>query len=266
MLTISIVQGGWVLVSIKELLEKGLLHNDVETIMGKGLEDYTLYPELENKELLFKPVSASKDTDIISNCDNPFDTQGGISLLKGNMGSAVVKTSALKEDNKIIEGPAKVFESQESLQEAFKKGELNEDFVAVVRYQGPASNGMPELHGLMKPLGALQDDGYKVAIVTDGRMSGASGKVPSAIHVTPEAAKGGIISKIQEGDMIKVDCVNGVLEVIVPDNILGERKIIKPDLSSNNYGMGRELFSIMRKTVNGADKGACTFELAGEEI
>ncbi len=258
---------GGMAVVIKELLEHGLLHDDVDTIMGKGLHRYIKEPLLQNNDLVFNEIeTGSKNKDVISSVKTPFDTQGGIKLVTGNMGRAVVKTSALKEDNKIIQAPAMVFESQEELQEEFKKGSLNKDFIAVVRYQGPASNGMPELHGLMKPLGALQDEGYKVAIVTDGRMSGASGKVPSAIHLTPEAAKSGILSKVQNGDMIKLDCITGTLELLIDEKEIEKRCVKKPDLSKNRYGMGRELFSVMRNNVNGAENGACTFQLTGEEI
>lgn len=254
-------------VVIKELLENGLLHEDVDTIMGKGMEKYLFEPELVNNELVFTPVkNSSRNKEVISSVQNPFDPHGGITLVTGNLGRAVVKTSALKEENKIILAPAKVFESQDQLQKDFKEGKLNEDFIAVIRYQGPASNGMPELHGLMKPLGALQDEGYKVAIVTDGRMSGASGKVPSAIHLSPEAKSGGLIAKIQNGDMVKIDCINGKLELMVDSGELNKRDIQIPDLKKNCHGMGRELFSIMRNSVNGAEQGACTFNLTGEEI
>jgi phosphogluconate dehydratase len=254
-------------VVIKELLENNLLHNDVDTIMGKGMENYIVEPLLENNNLIFKPINNnSKNLDVIATVKKPFDSQGGIKLLDGNIGQCVVKTSALKSENKIIKAPAIVFESQEQLQEDFKAGKLQKDFVAVVRYQGPAANGMPELHGLMKPLGALQDEGYKVAIVTDGRMSGASGKVASAIHVTPEAIKGGVISKIQDGDLIQIDCTTGKLELLVNSEIINKRVVKKPNLEKNNYGMGRELFSMMRNNVNGAQEGACTFQLTGEEL
>ncbi len=258
---------GGMAVVIKELLEHGLLHDDVDTIMGKGLHRYIKEPLLQNNDLVFNEIkSGSRNKDVISSVKTPFDTQGGIKLVTGNMGRAVVKTSALKENNKIIQAPAIVFESQESLQEEFKKGNLYKDFIAVVRYQGPASNGMPELHGLMKPLGALQDEGYNVAIVTDGRMSGASGKVPSAIHLTPEAAKEGILSKVQSGDMIRLDCINGTLELLTDKKEIEKRYAQSPDLSKNRYGMGRELFGVMRNNVNGAEEGACTFQLTGEEI
>ncbi len=259
-------QAGGMGVVIKELLENDLIHSDVKTILGEGLERYISEPILEKNKLIFKDIeNGSKNSDIIGTVQSPFSDQGGVKLLSGNLGRSIVKTSALKESNRVIEAPALVFESQDELQKAFKEGKLNQDFIAVVRYQGPAANGMPELHGLMKPLGALQDEGYKVAIVTDGRMSGASGKVPSAIHLTPEAVNNGMIAKVQDGDMIKLDCNSGELSLLVDVSTLEKREISKPDLSSNRHGMGRELFSMMRNYVNGAEDGACTFQKVGEE-
>lgn len=259
-------QAGGMGIVMKELLENGLLHEDVETIMGSGLDKYLVEPVLNQHELQFQAIDhGSKNTEVISSVNTPFDTQGGIKLLQGNIGRAVIKTSALKEAHKIVTAPAKVFHSQEQLEADFKAGKLNQDFVAVVCYQGPSANGMPELHGLMKPLGALQDEGYKVAIVTDGRMSGASGKVASAIHLTPEAVHGGMIAKIQEGDMITIDTVNGTLMIAVTEAELIQRTITLPDLTANYHGMGRELFGMMRQNVNGAEAGACTFALTGEE-
>lgn len=259
-------EAGGMGVVIKELLENDLINEDADTIVGKGLENYLFTPKLEEKGLIFEAINEpSKDMQVIASVDTPIDKHGGITLVTGNLGRAIVKTSALKEETKKITAPAIVFNSQEELQADFKAGKLNQDFVAVVKYQGPSANGMPELHGLMKPLGALQDEGYKVAIVTDGRMSGASGKVPSAIHLTPEALHGGNIAKIQNGDIITIDSNKGVLSVEISEEKLLKREIIKPDLSKNTYAMGRELFSMMRKSVNGAEKGACTFEICGEE-
>jgi len=257
--------GGMGLV-ISQLLNAGLLHEDVNTIMGKGLKRYLSKPYLKDKVLHFEScVNASLDTEVIASCEIPFSTQGGLAVLDGNIGQAVIKTSALKEQNMIIKAPARIFHTQEALDEAFKKDELNMDFVAVVSYQGPRANGMPELHGLMKPLGVLQDRGYKVAIITDGRMSGASGKVPSAIHMTPEALNGGMISKIEEGDMIELDCHRGSLELLVDEEVLRQRGLKYPNLSANYSQMGRELFSMMRSSVSGANEGACSFALVGEE-
>ena len=257
--------GGMGLV-IYELLKHGLLHEDVNTIMGKGLKHYQSRPYLKDKVLHFEPcITKSLDAEVISSCEMPFSTQGGLAVLDGNIGQAVIKTSALKEQNMLIKAPARIFHTQEALDEAFKKDELNMDFVAVVPYQGPRANGMPELHGLMKPLGVLQDRGYKVAIITDGRMSGASGKVPSAIHMTPEALNGGMIANIVEGDMIALDCDTGSLTLLVDEEILKQREMKHPDLSANHSQMGRELFSMMRLNCSGANEGACSFALVGEE-
>jgi len=257
--------GGMGLV-ISQLLGAGLLHEDVNTIMGKGLKFYLSRPYLKDKELHFEPcVAESLDTEVVASCEAPFSTQGGLAVLDGNIGQAVIKTSALKEQNMVIKAPARIFHTQKSLDEAFKQDELNMDFIAVVLYQGPRANGMPELHGLMKPLGVLQDRGYKVAIVTDGRMSGASGKVPSAIHMTPEALNGGMIAKIEEGDMIELDCYNGSLELLVDEEVLSQRDVEHPNLNANYSQMGRELFSMMRSSTNGANEGACSFALVGEE-
>lgn len=257
--------GGMSLV-IRELLEAGLLHEEVNTVIGFGLNRYLNEPFSANGTLVYKEgPKESLDTGVLGSVASPFDSEGGIRVLKGNIGRSVIKTSALKPEQRFIEGPAKVFESQEALQKAFKAGELDRDFVAVVRFQGPKADGMPELHGLMTPLGALQDAGHKVAIVTDGRMSGASGKVPSAIHMTPEAASGGVIGKIEEGDMLRLDCEAGTLELLVSDALLQQRVNAGYDTDSHRHGMGRELFGVMRRSVNGAAEGACTFDLPGEE-
>ncbi len=257
--------GGMSLV-IRELLDAGLLHEDVHTIVGFGLRNYMKEPFSDNGRVVYKEgPKHSLDSSVIGSFASPFDTEGGIRVLHGNIGRSVIKTSALKPEHRRIEAPAVVFASQEALQQAFKEGKLNRDFVAVVRFQGPKANGMPELHALMSPLGALQDDGYRVAIVTDGRMSGASGKVPSAIHVTPEAASGGVIGKIEDGDQIRLDCDNGTLELLVDDEVLKQRRSAEYDAASHRYGMGRELFGVMRRSVNGAAEGACTFDLPGDE-
>lgn len=257
---------GGMSVVIRELLEAGLLHEDVHTIVGFGLRHYLKEPFLSDGRLIYKDgPQGSLDKEVIGSVASPFDHEGGIRVLHGNIGQSVIKTSALKPQHRYIEAPAMVFESQEELQQAFREGRLDRDFIAVVRFQGPKANGMPELHALMSPLGALQDAGYKVAIVTDGRMSGASGKVPSAIHMTPEAAAGGVIGKIHNGDMIRLDCENGTLTLLVEDEVLKNRHTEKHDFALHRYGMGRELFSVMRKSVNGASEGACTFALPGEE-
>jgi len=251
---------------IYQLLNSGLVHADVETIVGRGLDRYVVEPSLENNRLIYKEgAKISRDESVIAFIESPFSQDGGLNLLGGNIGRSVIKTSALKPEQFFIEAKAMVFESQESLQSAFKAGKLEKDFIAVVRFQGPKSNGMPELHGLMPPLGVLQDKGFKVAIVTDGRMSGASGKVPSAIHVSPEAADGGVLAKIEDGDMIRFDIENGVIELLVEDDVITSRESSNPDLSSNRYGFGRELFVSMRASVGTAEEGACVFDISGKE-
>lgn len=259
-------QAGGMGVVIGELLEAGLLHEDVETIMGKGLSHYLQVPVLKEKELSFeKAPTSSSDTSVLGSIATPFAAEGGVQILRGNLGDSVIKTSALKEEHMVIEGPAKVFHTQEALEVAFKAGQLDKDFIAVVRYQGPHANGMPELHGLMKPMGVLQDKGYKVAIVTDGRMSGASGKVPSAIHISPEASRGGPISLVEEGDIIRLDCHSGTLELMVDVATLQTRIPIPVDLNQNFFHMGRELFGVMRQACSSANEGACSFAIVGEE-
>ena len=193
---------------------------------------------------------------MIAPAARPFSEHGGLKLLNGNLGKAVIKTSAVKPDRHVVEGPALVFNDQNELQEAFQRGDLNRDFVAVIRFQGPKSNGMPELHKLTPALGVLQDKGFNVALVTDGRMSGASGKVPAAIHLTPEAADGGGIAKIRAGDIIRVDAVAGRLDVRVGDEEWAAREPAAADLSRYHHGLGRELFAPFRAAVGPADEGA----------
>lgn len=259
-------EAGGMSVVIHQLLNAGLLHADVETVVGRGLDRYVVEPALQSGKLHFVAgAETSRDETVVSSCVKPFSEEGGLKLLTGNIGRSVIKTSALKPELLHIEAPAVVFETQEALQEAFRRGELEKDFIAVVRYQGPKSNGMPELHGLMTPMAVLQDKGFKVAIVTDGRMSGASGKVPSAIHMTPEAVEGGLLSKIELGDMIRFDVVNGIVELIVDDATLAKRENVTPDLSINRYGFGRELFVSMRDSVGNAEEGASLFDLSGKE-
>lgn len=251
---------------IGQLLDAGLLHEDVNTIMGKGLKPYASEVSLGGDGLTWTaaPVE-SRDPAVLSTVENPFDHQGGLTMMDGNLGRAVIKTSALKSGQFRIEAPAVVFNSQEDLQAAFKAHALDKDFIAVVRYQGPKANGMPELHGLMAPLGALQDKGFKVAVVTDGRMSGASGKVPSAIHVTPEALDGGLLSKVQDDDLILLDVETATLELKVSLEELASRAEAHPDLSHDRFGTGRELFSSMRHYVGSAEMGASIFDSIGEE-
>jgi len=242
---------------IRELLKQGLLHDDVRTVFGHGLEAYTVEAKLgENGGVIRMPVpEVSPDPKVVATIDAPFQRNGGLKMLKGNLGTGVIKISAVKAERHVIEAPAKVFHTQQALNDAFKSGELTGDFVAVVRFQGPKANGMPELHKLTTVLGILQDRGQRVALLTDGRMSGASGKVPAAIHVTPEAKDGGPIAKIREGDIIRLDAVNGTLDVLAKDDYEA-RTPITIDLSDNDYGMGRELFSIFRQMAGPADHGA----------
>ncbi|WP_345972702.1 phosphogluconate dehydratase [Sulfurimonas diazotrophicus] len=257
--------GGMGLV-IRELLDAGLLHEEVQTVMGTGLRRYTERPVLEEGALAFHPApEASLNPDVVSTVEEPFSHEGGLALLEGNLGRSVIKISALKPELMHIEGEARVFDSQEALLSAFKAGELERDFIAVVRFQGPGANGMPELHGLMPPLGVLQDKGYKVAIVTDGRMSGASGKVPSAIHMTPEASHGGLLAKVRDGDRMVLDVHEKRLELLVDAAELAAREPATPSLLHNRHGMGRELFALMRQNVGSAEEGATIFDAVGEE-
>ena len=245
---------------IRELLAGGLLHPDVSTVWGP-LSAYAHEPMLaDDGGLAWRETPAeSLAPDVLRGCDAPFATTGGLHMLDGNLGRAVIKTSALRDDRHVVEAPAIVFESQEALQSAFKRGDLERDFVAVVRFQGPKANGMPELHKLMPPLGVLQDRGFRVALVTDGRLSGASGKVPAAIHVTPEAVDGGGITKVRDGDVIRVDAPNGRLEVLVDAAEWDARARATADLSANAHGVGRELFAAFRANAGPADKGAAIF-------
>jgi phosphogluconate dehydratase len=250
--------GGMALL-IRELLEGGLLHNDVMTICGRGLEQYTKEPMLDNGELVWRDgPTESFDKQVIATVKEPFKVDGGLSVLCGNLGRAVMKTSALREPHCKITAPAVVFEDQFELHEAFKAGELNKDCIVVVRFQGPSAIGMPELHSLTPPLAVLQDRGFKVALVTDGRMSGASGKVPAAIHVTPEAIKGGILAKVQTGDVIELNTETGAMDILISDEVLAKREATVPDVAKHQVGMGREMFAGMRSTLTGAEQGACS--------
>ena len=240
---------------VRELLDAGLAHEDVVTVAGGGLRRYQQEPFLEDGKLVWRDGAAqSLNLDILRPATDPFQAEGGMRLLKGGLGRAVIKTSAVKDANLIVEAPALVFEDQDDLLEAHKRGELNRDFIAVVRFQGPTANGMPELHSLTPVLGVLQDKGFKVALVTDGRMSGASGKVPAAIHVTPEAAHGGPLAYVCEGDIIRLDAHAGVLEIKVDAAELAARpRAVTPPAG---FGYGRELFGWMRKAAGPAELGA----------
>ncbi|MCB8837613.1 phosphogluconate dehydratase [Aurantimonas sp. VKM B-3413] len=247
---------------IRELLDRGLLHEDVRTAWGTGLRAYTIEAKLgtDGHSVVRESVpTVSGDPKVLTTADKPFSMNGGLRMLNGNLGKAVIKVSAVKPERRVVEAPAKVFHDQNQLKVAFDAGELDQDFIAVVRFQGPQSNGMPELHKLTPLLGVLQDRGHKVALVTDGRMSGASGKVPAAIHVTPEAKAGGPIALIEEGDMIRVDSEMGTLELLVDAAELSSRKPATPDLAGNEFGLGRDLFAPFRAAVGTADNGASVF-------
>src|SRR5271156_5433927 len=235
---------------IRELLGAGLLHGDARTVWG-DLDDYAVEPHLDAEgAVAWTPAPAeSGDSSVLRGASDPFQPTGGLRVLEGPLGRAVIKTSAVAPERHMIEAPARVFHSQEELHAAFRAGELNRDFVAAVRFQGPKAIGMPELHKLMPPLGVLQDRGHRVALVTDGRLSGASGKVPSAIHVTPEAAEGGWIAKIKDGDIIRVDAPRGRLDVMVDPAEWEARDPIFADLTGSHFGVGRELFAAFRGTV-----------------
>ena len=244
----------------RELLSAGLLHDDVMTVTGNGLKDYTQEPFLEEGKLVWREgPETSLDADVISTASAPFSNNGGVKVMRGNLGRSVIKVSAVPTENFVVEAPAVVLHEQDDLKALYEAGELNKDCVVVVRFQGPAAMGMPELHKLTPFLGSLQDKGYKVALVTDGRMSGASGKIPAAIHLTPEALNGGAIAKIQDGDMIRLDAHTGELTLLVDEAELTSRDCATQDLSAHQFGMGREMFAGMRSLVSGAEEGASIF-------
>ncbi|MDH2436529.1 phosphogluconate dehydratase [Pokkaliibacter sp. MBI-7] len=244
---------------VRELLDAGLLHEDVKTVVGDSLRDYANEPFLDGGQVSWRaaPVN-SLDEAVLRPASRPFNDEGGLKLLQGNLGRGVIKVSAVADEHQIVEAPARVFHDQTELAAAFKKGELECDFVAVVRFQGPAACGMPELHKMTPYLGVLQDKGFKVALVTDGRMSGASGKVPAAIHVCPEAVHGGPLAKVRDGDMVRLNAKTGELQVLVGDAEWAGRELVEVGEVSHQ-GMGRELFAMMRQVVNGAEQGATVF-------
>ncbi|MCL1095176.1 phosphogluconate dehydratase [Shewanella kaireitica] len=242
---------------IKELLDGGLLHEDVETVAGFGLKRYTQEPQIRDGELTWVDgQKTSLDSEVLTSLDSPFQANGGLKLLKGNLGRAVIKVSAVQEQHRIVEAPAVVIDDQNKLEAIFKAGELDKDCVVVVKGQGPKAIGMPELHKLTPILGTLQDRGFKVALLTDGRMSGASGKVPAAIHLTPEALDGGMIAKIHNGDLVRVDATTGELSLLVDEAELQARTPEKVDLHKTSYGMGRELFGALRASLSSPETGA----------
>jgi phosphogluconate dehydratase len=280
---------------IRELLDAGLMHEDVLTVRSGGIREYTREPALSatlaptpalpqgergqsnslpplpgegggggtvTGHLVWHNIGPSRDTDIVRPVADPFSASGGLKLLTGNLGRSVIKVSAVPADHHVIEAPARIFNAQEELQRAFNAGELDRDIVCVVRWQGPQANGMPELHKLTPPLSVLQGRGLRVALVTDGRMSGASGKVPAAIHVSPEAAAGGPLAKLHDGDVVRVDAAAGTLQALVPEQEWAAREnaVMPEELrTANGLGVGRELFAAFRRNALLAEEGACTW-------
>jgi len=243
---------------IGELLGAGLAHPDILTVGRGTFSEYAREPGLDGEELVWREVGAAGDDTMLRPVGNPFKPDGGMRLLTGNLGRACFKTSAVDQSRWTIEAPCRVFEDQPSVAAAFKAGELDRDVVVVVRFQGPRANGMPELHKLTPPLGVLQDRGHKVALVTDGRMSGASGKVPAAIHCTPEALGGGPLARLRDGDVVKVCAVTGALSTTADLDAREPAPDPRPDM-----GTGRELFGMMRRFADGAEQGASAMLATG---
>ncbi len=242
---------------IGELLDAGLLHEDVKTIAGPGLRRYTREAKLQDGRLVWVDgAGASLNEDILRPVNNPFQPTGGLSRLTGNLGEAVIKVSAVKPERRRVEAPCRIFHGQGEVKAAFEAGELDRDVVVVVRFQGPEANGMPELHALTPPLSVVQDRGHSVALVTDGRMSGASGKVPAAIHLTPEAVGGGAIARLRDGDVVRLDAEAGTLEALVDGEEFAAREPAQADLASCQEGVGREMFAAFRRSVGAAGDGA----------
>ncbi|HJV97421.1 MAG TPA: dihydroxy-acid dehydratase, partial [Albitalea sp.] len=248
---------------IRELLDSGHLHADVATVAEGGLAAYGRLPQREGDALVWRDLpKQSGDDSIVRTAAAPFGESGGLKLLTGNLGRSVIKVSAVPADRHVVEAPAIVFDAQEELLAAFKAGQLERDFIAVVRFQGPRANGMPELHKLTPPLAVLQGKGFKVALVTDGRMSGASGKVPAAIHVSPEVLAGGPLGKVRNGDLIRLDAVEGTLSALVDPAEWAAREVATltdAARDTNAHGLGRELFGGMRRNVLSAEEGAITW-------
>jgi phosphogluconate dehydratase len=241
---------------INDLLDAGLLHNNVTTVMGQGLDAYRQEPKLTDSSIVFvQGTTKSQNDKILRPSTDPFQKTGGLKQLSGNLGTGMIKISAVAPERHVIEAPVRVFQDQDSVKNAFKAGEFTDDTIVVVRFQGPRSNGMPELHGLTPTLAVLQDRGLKVALVTDGRMSGASGKVPAAIHISPEAALGGPLAKLVDEDVVRLDATSGTLTVLADD--FDTRPVATMDLSQNSAGLGRELFDVFRENVGLATNGAC---------
>ena len=248
---------------LRELLDAGLLHAEVLTVRTGGLREFTQIPQASDAQpIVWRDAGASGDATVLRPASEPFSASGGLKLLLGNLGRSVIKVSAVPDDRHVVQAPARIFDSQEGLQAAFKAGELDRDVVCVVRWQGPCANGMPELHKLTPPLAVLQGRGHKVALVTDGRMSGASGKVPAAIHVSPEAAAGGPLARLRDGDIVRLDAAAGTLQALVDEDQWNAREVlVMPQalVHENGLGMGRELFAGMRRNALSAEEGACTW-------
>ncbi len=245
---------------IRELGSAGLLHLDAQTVWGGSLADYAQVPQLQDDQLHWSALAEhSADSDVLRPLAQPFRPDGGLRLLQGELGQAVIKVSAVPEERFCIEAPVRVFHEQDEVKRAFERGEFNADVIVVVRFQGPAANGMPELHKLTPPLAVLQKRGLRVALLTDGRMSGASGQVPAAIHITPEAANGGPIALLRDGDIVRLDAAQGELKVLVDAQEWAARTAATQDLSAAHVGLGRELFSVFRQRVGSADLGASIF-------
>ncbi len=248
---------------IRELIESGAMHADVTTVAAGGLRAYASVPERTDAGVRWSELPAVPiDPAIVRTAAEPFSAEGGLKLPTGNLGRAVIKVSAVPADHHVIEAPAIVFDTQEQLLAAFKAGELERDFIAVVRFQGPGACGMPELHKLTPPLGVLQGRGLRVALVTDGRMGGASGKVPAAIHVSPEVMNGGPLGKVRDGDVLRLDAVAGTLDALVDaatGSARGPVRLSDAQAQANGHGLGRELFAGMRRNVLSAEQGACTW-------
>lgn len=252
---------------INQLLDAGYLHEDVNTVAGFGLKRYTQEPKLIENELVWVDgPTESLDKNILTSVSEPFQNNGGLKLLTGNLGRAVIKVSAVAAEHRFVEAPAVVIDDQNQLEPLFRTGQLDKDCIVVVKGQGPRANGMPELHKLTPILGTLQDKGFKVALVTDGRMSGASGKVPAAIHLTPEAIDGGLIAKIHSGDLLRLDADKGELSLLVEEQELAKRQAEKIDLSHNQVGMGRELFTVLRHNFTSPETGARSTSTIDENL
>ncbi|GAA4863333.1 phosphogluconate dehydratase [Saccharopolyspora rosea] len=250
---------GGVQTLVGELIDAGLLHPDVSTVAGPGLDRYRRQPFLEDGRLVWRDApSRSLDTDVLRGVDDPFSPDGGLRVLDGNLGRAVIKVSAVRSEHRTVTAPARVFDDQAEFTAEFRSGRLDHDVVVVLRNQGPQANGMPELHGLTPALGVLMDRGHQVALVTDGRMSGASGKIPAAIQLTPEASAGGPLARVRDGDVVRLDAERGTLELLVPADELATREPA-PAAPAAQFGTGRELFGAFRRSVGRADRGASVF-------